>query len=112
MFRVDGKYQGEIISGDILVIGESGEINGQVNVNTLIVHGKVKGKVTATKRIEIHPPGGILGDIQTSVLVISEGATFEGTCQMGKGEIRLEKKVSPLKMQENENEETEVRETE
>jgi cytoskeletal protein CcmA (bactofilin family) len=102
MFRVDGKYDGEIASGDSMVIGETGEVNAQINVKNLIVNGKANGNITAKNRIEIHPPGSILGDISTSVLVISEGAVFDGSCHMEKREFRSIERFSPLKRKENE----------
>jgi cytoskeletal protein CcmA (bactofilin family) len=97
MFRLDGKFKGEIVSGDSLIIGETGEVDAQIKVNSLIVNGKLTGGVTASIRIEINPPGKVLGDIKTPVLVISEGAVFEGNCQMEKKELGRDEKVSILK---------------
>jgi cytoskeletal protein CcmA (bactofilin family) len=101
IFRIDGTYDGEVLSGDSLVVGETAEVNAQINVNTLTVHGHVNGNITAKNRILIHSPGKVLGDIQTPVLVISEGAIFQGNCQMGKREDKRDEKVSHLKKKEN-----------
>ncbi len=98
MFRLDGKFDGEIFAGDSLIIGETGEVNAQINVNSLIVNGKLTGSITANNRVEIYPPGKVLGDIKTPVLVISEGAIFEGNCQMEKRETVRDEKVSVLKV--------------
>lgn len=98
MFRLDGKFKGEIFAGDSLVIGETGEVDAQINVKSLVVNGKFSGSITAGDRVEIYPPGRVLGDIKTPILVISEGAIFEGNCQMGKKEALREEKVSVLKM--------------
>jgi len=84
LWRIDGKCQGEILSGDSLVIGDTGEVNGQINVRSLTVNGKLTGKVIAKNRIEIAPPGEIRGDIETSSLVVREGAVFQGNCRMEK----------------------------
>ena len=111
MFRIDGKYQGEILSGEALVIGDTGDVNAQISVNNLIVNGKVSGNITASNRIEIAPSGEIRADIQTSKLVISEGAIFEGNCQMEERQIRRDEKVSFLKTQESEKEEIEGEKT-
>ena len=111
MFRIDGTYDGEILSGDSLVVGEAADVNAKINVNTLTLHGNVNGRVIASKRILIYPPGKILGDIQTPVLAISEGAIFEGNCQMEKRQIGLDEKVSFLKTKESEKEEVEEEKT-
>jgi cytoskeletal protein CcmA (bactofilin family) len=98
LFRLDGKFNGEIFSGDSLIIGETGEVHAEITVNILIVKGKLEGSITAKTRVEIHPPGKILGDIQTPVLVIEEGAIFDGNCRMEKAESKREEKISVLKM--------------
>jgi len=97
LFRLDGKFNGEIFSGDSLIIGETGEVHAEITVNTLIVKGKLEGSITAKTRVEIHPPGKILGDIQTPVLVIEEGAIFDGHCRMDKAESKRDEKISVLK---------------
>jgi len=97
LFRLDGKFNGEIFSGDSLIIGETGEVQAEITVNTIIVKGKLEGSITAKTRVEIHPPGKILGDIQTPVLVIEEGAIFDGKCQMERAESKRDEKVSVLK---------------
>lgn len=112
MFRLDGKFDGEILAGDSLIIGETGEVNAQINVNALIVNGKLTGSVTASSRVEIYPPGKVLGDIKTPVLVISEGAIFDGNCQMEKRETGRDEKVSVLKMKGDAKGESEEKEIE
>ena len=112
MFRLDGKFDGEIFAGDSLIIGETGEVNAQIKVNSLIVNGKLTGSVTASTRVEIYPPGKVLGDIRVPVLVISEGAIFEGNCQMERIEAGRDEKVSVLKMKGDAKGEREEKETE
>lgn len=83
--RIDGRIKGEI-SADCVVVGDAGVILGDVTANKVTVGGKVKGNISATVSLELLPKGQILGDIRTSKLIISDGATFEGNCQMIKGE--------------------------
>jgi cytoskeletal protein CcmA (bactofilin family) len=84
--RLDGKFQGEIFSGDVLIIGETAAINAKVKVGTLIVDGEVSGDVSAASKIEIHSTGKLKGNITAPALVIREGGFFEGSCKMEKGE--------------------------
>ncbi|NIQ37576.1 MAG: polymer-forming cytoskeletal protein [Proteobacteria bacterium] len=108
VFRLDGNFKGVILAGDSLIIGETGEVNGQINVKSLIVNGQVKGNVKAENRIEISRSGEIRGDIQTALLVLSEGAILEGNCQMPRGETQRDGNVSVLKPKEDAREETEI----
>jgi cytoskeletal protein CcmA (bactofilin family) len=107
ILRIDGKCGGEIRSGDSLVIGDTGEVNAQINVGSLTVNGRLTGKVIATNRIEIAPSGEIRGDIETSSLVVREGAVFQGNCKMEKRQSGQDEKVSFLRAKEGETVQTE-----
>jgi cytoskeletal protein CcmA (bactofilin family) len=109
MARLDGKFEGEIFSGDILIIGETATVNAEVNVSSLLIDGKVSGNVSATSKIEIHSTGKLYGNINTPALVIQEGGLFDGTCKMEKVGEAAPKKVTPIKEKEAE-EESEVTE--
>ena len=96
MARLDGKFDGEIFSGDILIVGETATVNAEISVTTLIIDGNVSGNVSATGKIEIHSTGKLYGKITTPTLVIEEGGLFDGTCSMEKG-VAPTKKVTPIK---------------
>jgi len=100
MARLDGKFDGEIFSGDVLIIGENATINAEINVDTLVVDGKVSGNVSASGKIEIHAMGKLYGNISTPTLVIDEGGVFDGTCKMGKEIEEAAKKVTAFKERE------------
>ena len=80
--RLDGNFSGEIFSPGILIIGETAVVDANINVNTLIVSGKLTGNIDAKARVEIHAPGKLYGNINSPVLVIDEGVIFEGGCTM------------------------------
>ena len=103
MARLDGKLDGEIFSGDMLIIGETAAVNAEINVGTLVIDGKVSGNVSTTGKIEIHSTGKLYGNITTPTLVIEEGGLFDGTCKMEKG-VEAAKKVPPIKEKEAEGE--------
>ncbi|MDT8318456.1 MAG: polymer-forming cytoskeletal protein [bacterium] len=95
--RLDGKFSGEIFSPGILIIGETATVDANINVNTLIVSGKLTGNIDAKARVEIHAPGKLYGNINSPVLVIDEGVIFEGSCTM---ETKDSNKVSILERKE------------
>jgi cytoskeletal protein CcmA (bactofilin family) len=91
--RIDGKFNGEIISRDILIIGEGAEIRAQIEAGTVIVKGGVVvGDITATDIVEIHSPGKLTGNITAKSLFIDKGVVFEGECKM----VRSKPDGSPL----------------
>lgn len=85
--RIDGKLSGEIYSTKALVVGETGDIQADVQVSTLVILGKVRGTVKATEKIEILKSGELIGDVVTGAISIEEGARFSGSCSMGKGKV-------------------------
>jgi len=88
-FRVDGKLTGTVQSEGDLIVGESGEIEGEIQVGQLFVSGTVRGTVHASRRIQIAPSGKIFAELDTPSLVIEDGATFEGRCAMSRDGSRL-----------------------
>jgi cytoskeletal protein CcmA (bactofilin family) len=80
--RVDGFFEGEIVRGEVLIIGEGGRVNGEIRVGTLQVSGHVQGNITATQRVELLASSRVTGTIRTPCLVIWKGAVFNGKSEM------------------------------
>jgi len=91
--RIDGKFRGKISSSSVLIVGETAEINGEIQVSNVSINGKVSGKIVADKKIEIHSKGRVYCDISTPNLVIEDGAFFEGNCNM---ETPASKSAAPV----------------
>src|SRR3954465_3501205 len=80
--RIDGKFSGEIISTDQLIIGEGPEVKATVKVGTLTCLGDYQGDATASKAIELKAPAKVRGNLTTASIVIERGVFFDGTCKM------------------------------
>lgn len=83
-FRIDGKFEGTVMSEGDLMVGESGDLEGELRVGRLFVSGTVRGNIRATRRVQISPGGKVFADIDTPSLVIEDGALFEGRCAMSR----------------------------
>lgn len=81
-FRIDGILKGKILSGNGLIIGETGEIEADIDVNSVAINGRVKGSIKAKDRVEIFSKGRVIGSVTAPKLIIEEGAFFQGSCQM------------------------------
>jgi len=81
--RVDGDIKGDIISQNNVTVGESGQVNGQINANVITIGGKVVGTVTAKEKLALESKGNLKGDILTKILVVEAGAKFDGNSKMG-----------------------------
>jgi cytoskeletal protein CcmA (bactofilin family) len=83
--QVDGKVNGKLYSEKgTLIIGETGKIEGQIDVGSCVVHGAINGDLNARARVEIHRTGKVNGDVITPALVVEEGSIFNGAIKMTK----------------------------
>ena len=92
--RIDGQVDGEISAKESLIIGESAVITAQIKANAIIVAGKVSGDITAIQRLEIRPSARVIGNLTSPVLIVHEGAMFEGHCSMQPEGAREDRKVT------------------
>ena len=80
--QIDGKFEGKVNTKDTLVIGETGDMQADMEVGTLVCKGKLRGTVLASKKIEMHPASKITGNIQTPALSVELGAVLDGNLNM------------------------------
>jgi cytoskeletal protein CcmA (bactofilin family) len=88
--RVDGKITGKVVSDNELIVGETGEIDAEIEVGSISVTGKISGSATIKNKIEIHRNGAVRADLQLHGpnLIIEEGGILEGSVDMGQGAPR------------------------
>jgi cytoskeletal protein CcmA (bactofilin family) len=86
--RIDGMLEGNV-AADWVVLGEKGNIRGDVASNGVIVGGTVEGNVKAKEIIEIKNKGRVIGDILTPKLTIVEGGIIEGRASMQSSEAKV-----------------------
>src|SRR5882724_4403992 len=82
---LNGKFSGEIVSSDSLIIGEKGIVNATVRAGIVLINGEVIGNVFATERVELRGTARVYGDVEAPVIVVEEGVLFEGHCRNTKG---------------------------
>jgi cytoskeletal protein CcmA (bactofilin family) len=82
VFRLDGKFEGEIFDSGTLIVGETANIKGKIGLQILVINGRVDGDIYARARVEIHATGKVYGTLSTPILTINEGGIFEGSCKM------------------------------
>jgi cytoskeletal protein CcmA (bactofilin family) len=80
--RIDGDFNGEIFGEGTLIVGDGAHIEADIKVASVIISGDVHGQIDCKERIEIYPPGRVLGNVKAPRFIITEGAIFEGTSRM------------------------------
>lgn len=83
--RLDGAFRGEVTSRDTLIVGETADIQADVEVGTLILSGRYKGNIKAATKVELRAPAKVDGAIETPALSIEDGVILNGTVTMTTG---------------------------
>lgn len=81
-FRIDGKLKGKVVSEHTLIVGESGQVEAEIECAVVSIKGAVSGKVQARQRIELLSGARVQATLISPRLVIEEGAFFQGECDM------------------------------
>lgn len=82
--RVNGLITGDLIVEGKVIIADKGIVDGTLTARCADVAGRVRGQVVVEDRLVLKASANIDGNIRTARLVVEEGATFEGTCTMGR----------------------------
>ena len=82
LVRLDGVFSGEINSSDTLIVGETAEIEGNIQVGALILSGRFKGNIKATTLVDLRAPAQVEGTIETASIKIDENVVFNGEIKM------------------------------
>ncbi len=81
--RIDGHLRGEVRGDGTLVVGETGVVEANVQVRSLVVLGAAAGQIAAKERIEVGAHGRLEGSIATPKLAVAEGALLSARIDMG-----------------------------
>ena len=85
--RIDGRLKGKIVSDNTLIVGESGNVEAEVDCGVVSIRGTVTGKIHGRQRIELLAGSKVSGTLISPKLVIEDGAFFQGDCRMGEGAV-------------------------
>ncbi|HEY9196335.1 MAG TPA: polymer-forming cytoskeletal protein, partial [Mucilaginibacter sp.] len=73
--RIDGIVNGDVNITEGLILGETGQIAGNITTNEIVIYGTVTGDITAGS-LEIKATGKITGKISTQTLAVETGGVY------------------------------------
>jgi cytoskeletal protein CcmA (bactofilin family) len=80
--RIRGSASGEIECAKAVFVEENAKVTAKVSAASIMVAGEVNGELNCTGRVEIRPTGRVTGTINAGVLIMQEGAFFDGNLKM------------------------------
>ena len=81
--RIDGTLKGSIHSKGKVVVGSTGNVEGEITCRNSDISGTLKVKIIVSELLSLKPTAKLTGEITTNKLAIEPGASFSGTCSMG-----------------------------
>ena len=79
-FLIDGAVDGSIsVPKHSVVIGSESKVHATIEAHSVLIHGQVEGKISATEKVEISKTGRFKGDLVARRLEIQDGAVFVGS---------------------------------
>jgi len=80
--RVDGNFEGKIISQAKVVVGEKAVIKGDIICSSCDFWGKIDGNFYVKDTLSLKATGVVNGDLHIRRLQVDLDAVFNGNCQM------------------------------
>jgi cytoskeletal protein CcmA (bactofilin family) len=80
--RIEGEAQGEIECMGTLIIAPQARVRALIKALHVIINGDYEGEVDCGGRFEVGSTGRVRGKVKTQVLVVKEGAHWEGSVLM------------------------------
>ena len=75
---VKGSVNAESEGSSALTVSENGTIEGGVSVPYVVLHGLVRGDVTANERVELGATARVIGNVYYNLIEMAIGAEING----------------------------------
>ena len=87
---IEGTVKGTLqIKEATLTIGEPGRVEADIHGARVVVHGTLRGSITASVRIELGATARVDGTLSADQVVIVDGARFNGRIDMARRTVAL-----------------------
>lgn len=95
--RIAGSVDGEAKVDGKVIVTSTGHIEGDVSATNADIAGKVEGEVHVDDKLALRQSAVVECDIYTNILVVEDGATFNGECHMYDNKSKTSKKSLKMK---------------
>jgi cytoskeletal protein CcmA (bactofilin family) len=96
-FRLDGALKGRILSGHSLVLGETAQVEGEIEGKSVVIFGRFHGTIRATERVEIHENAAVFADLYTPSLSLEPGGRLHGHCYLNPAGVDADPVLVPIR---------------
>ncbi len=77
--RIDGVFEGELQATGKLIIGPTGSVRANIDLDEAYISGKVVGDIRVKKRLVLRGQAEVKGDITAPLISVDEGVSIIGS---------------------------------
>ncbi len=85
--KVLGSFEGQINTKGNLDVAQGAVIQADIEAGSIAVEGEVQGNMAAGDLIELRQTARLKGDLRCARLIVTDGASFVGHCNVGNGVV-------------------------
>ncbi len=78
--RIDGSFEGDLVTGGKLVLGEKASFKGSIICKSADIWGVVEGELTVKESVGFKSMASFTGNLKAGRISIESGARFNGSC--------------------------------
>ena len=92
---IHGKVNGNVTSTQTLNTAKGSKIKGNIIAKNAMINGEVHGDLEVSEKIVLGQTAHLVGNLKASILIIEEGAKFDGMSNMLKAKA-IDSKVKKI----------------
>ena len=101
-----GKINGNIDCSGTVTTAKGSIVKGYINTFNADISGSIEGNLVVKEKVSLSSSSNLSGDLSASILVIEEGAAFNGLCKVNSISAQANQQESTNKKVANLNEGT------
>lgn len=97
--RIDGKFEGGIKTSGSVYVSQNGKVKAEITAGAVTVDGSIDGNVISEGSVKLNASSKLKGDVMAGKLMVAEGATWSGRCEVGPSAAKGAPQSSPAMRQ-------------
>lgn len=83
--RIDGTIKGNLICEAKVIVGPTGQVEGEITCENAVMEGKFEGTLRVKELLNVRETAQVNGDVSTGKLIVQPGGVFNVSCNMSNG---------------------------
>jgi cytoskeletal protein CcmA (bactofilin family) len=100
-FRISGEVKGTVEVEGKCIVSQTALIDGDLIASDADISGLIQGEIIVRNKLILRQSARVKGNLRTKIMMVEEGAKFDGACHMGSTPEKKQAKSFTLDLNEN-----------